>query len=100
MLLESGMAVRWYLPTQDVRTDLLDSSDTTTRCPYKGLAHYRSLRLGDRYEKDIAWTYPEPFHDADAVARMICFVDERVEVEVSDDEGAAKRGTSAGMEGT
>jgi uncharacterized protein (DUF427 family) len=40
MLLESGLPVRWYLPPEDVRTDLLDPSYTTSRCPYKGLAHY------------------------------------------------------------
>ncbi len=52
---------------QDVRTDLLQPSDTTTRCPYKGTAHYWSLRVGQRLEPDIVWSYPEPGHDADAV---------------------------------
>jgi len=40
MLLESGLLVRYYLPREDVRTDLLEPSYTTTRCPYKGIAHY------------------------------------------------------------
>jgi len=31
-----------------MRTDLLQPSDTTTRCPYKGTAHYWSLRVGHR----------------------------------------------------
>jgi uncharacterized protein (DUF427 family) len=46
MLLETGLPVRWYLPPEDVRTDLLQPSCTTTRCPYKGIAHYWSLRHG------------------------------------------------------
>ncbi len=83
MLLESGLPVRYYLPRDDVRTDLLEPSYTTTRCPYKGIAHYWSLRLGDRFEKDLVWTYPEPFHDAHAVGGLVCFVDERVDVDVS-----------------
>ncbi|WP_164701445.1 DUF427 domain-containing protein [Modestobacter sp. KNN46-3] len=87
MLCESGLPVRWYLPREDVRTDLLEPSCTTTRCPYKGIAHYWSLRLGKRSEKDLAWTYPDPFHDAEAVRGLLCFPGERVEVEVEDVEG-------------
>jgi uncharacterized protein (DUF427 family) len=84
MLLESGLPARWYLPREDVRTDLLEPSYTTTRCPYKGVAHYWSLRLEDRFEKDVAWTYPEPFHDAEAVRGLLCFVDDRVELQVTE----------------
>ncbi len=83
MLLESGLPVRWYLPREDVRTDLLEPSCTTTRCPYKGIAHYWSVRLCDRYDKDLVWTYPEPFHDAEAVRGLLCFPQERVQLEVS-----------------
>ena len=84
MLVESGLPVRWYLPREDVRTDLLEPSYSTTRCPYKGVAHYWSLRLDGRREKDVVWTYPEPFHDAEAVRGLLCFVDERVQLEVED----------------
>ncbi|MDP8962330.1 MAG: DUF427 domain-containing protein, partial [Actinomycetota bacterium] len=38
---------RYYLPAQDVRTDLLVASSRVSRCQYKGLASYFSLRLGD-----------------------------------------------------
>ncbi len=67
MLLESGLPVRWYLPPEDVRTDLLEPSYTTTRCTYKGLAHYWTLRAPEAHEKDLVWVYPAPFHDAEAV---------------------------------
>ena len=71
---------------EDMRTDLLQPSDTTTRCPYKGTAHDWSLRVGQRFEPDIVWSYPEPGHDADAVRGLLCFIDERVELDVSADE--------------
>ena len=35
-------------------------------------------------EKDIVWTYPDPFHDAEAVRGLLCFVDERVDLEADD----------------
>ena len=84
MLLESGLPVRWYLPPDDVRTALLQPSARTTRCPYKGIARYWSVRLEDGLEKDVVWSYPDPFHDADAVRGLLCFFDDRVDLEVED----------------
>ena len=94
MLLESGLPERWYLPREDVRTDLLEPSPTTTRCPYKGLAHYWSLRAAGRYEKDLVWSYPEPFSDAEAVRDLLCFPQDRVDVEVRHEPGAGAASTS------
>jgi uncharacterized protein (DUF427 family) len=88
MLIESGLPVRWYLPPEDVRTELLAPSATTTRCPYKGVAHYWSVQLGDRFEQDIVWSYPEPFHDAEGVRGLLCFFDDRADVEVTHGRGA------------
>ena len=84
MLIESGLPVRWYLPPEDVRTDLLEQSSRTTRCPYKGIAHYWSLRTDRGLEEDVVWSYPEPFSDADAVRGLLCFFDDRVDLEVED----------------
>jgi uncharacterized protein (DUF427 family) len=82
MLLETGLRPRWYLPREDVRTDLLEPSYTTSRCPYKGVAQYWTLRDGDREERDVVWSYPEPMHDAQAVDGLLCFFDERLDVSV------------------
>ncbi len=84
MLVETGLPVRWYLPREDVRTDLLEPSYTTTRCPYKGVAQYWTLRDGDREERDIVWSYPEPMHDAEAVEGLLCFFNERVDITAGD----------------
>ncbi len=83
MLLESGLPVRWYLPREDVRTDLLEPSGTTTRCPYKGVAQYWSLRLPERDEQDLVWSYPHPAHDAEGVRGLLCFPQDRVVMEVT-----------------
>jgi uncharacterized protein (DUF427 family) len=84
MLLETGLPVRWYLPREDVRTDLLEPSYTTSRCPYKGIAQYWTLREGDREERDVVWSYPEPMHDAQAVEGLLCFFHERLELTADD----------------
>src|SRR5919199_4287796 len=60
IVFETGLPVRYYLPREDVRMDLLEPSETQTVCAYKGLASYWSVRLGDRLERDVAWTYERP----------------------------------------
>ena len=69
MLIETSLPVRWYLPSDDVRMDLLAPSETRTLCAYKGVASYVSAEGAP----DVAWTYPDPLHDALPVTDMLCF---------------------------
>lgn len=83
---ETGLPTRFYLPEEDVRTDLLEESDTVTRCAYKGQArHYHAPARGDVVE-DAAWTYPDPEPGVEALEDRICFYDERVRVLVDGEE--------------
>lgn len=82
VLFESSLPPRFYVPPADVRTRYLEPSDTTTRCAYKGLASYHSLRAGETLVKDAAWTYLHPAPEAARIAGYFCFYPERVEVEV------------------
>jgi uncharacterized protein (DUF427 family) len=81
-LFESNLPTRWYLPREDVRLDLMEASEKQTRCAYKGLASYWHVRIGDALHEDLAWTYPEPQHDAEPVRDLVAFFDERVDVEI------------------
>jgi uncharacterized protein (DUF427 family) len=81
-LFETALPPRWYIPPEDVRTELLEPSDKKTRCAYKGSASYWHVRVGDRLEEDLVWTYAEPQHDAEAVRGMLCFFNERVDIEL------------------
>ena len=40
LLFETHLPVRYYLPREDVRVDLLSESDSRTTCAYKGHASY------------------------------------------------------------
>ncbi|MGH3786319.1 MAG: DUF427 domain-containing protein [Pseudonocardiaceae bacterium] len=60
LLFETHLPTRYYLPFEDVRTELLEASDTVTVCPYKGRARYWSLRVGETVVPDAAWSYPDP----------------------------------------
>lgn len=82
ILFETGHPVRYYLPKADVRMDLLEPSDRHTRCPYKGLASYWSVKLGDNVYSDYIWTYPDPIPECPKIKDLLCFFNERVDVVV------------------
>jgi uncharacterized protein (DUF427 family) len=78
LLFETHLPARYYLPAEDVRTDLLTPSDTRTACAYKGEASYYALPGAG----DIAWTYHAPLREASEVTDRIAFFNERVDVVV------------------
>ena len=81
-LFESNLPPRWYLPREDVTAEL-EPSDTVTGCPYKGEAGYYSVRLpGGAVEKDLVWFYDEPFDEVRRIDGMLCFFNERVDLEL------------------
>jgi uncharacterized protein (DUF427 family) len=79
LLSETGLPNRFYLPADDVRTELLELSATHTVCPYKGTASYRSLRTSSELIADAAWSYPEPLEGVRAVRGYLCFDAEGIE---------------------
>jgi len=79
LLFETMLPTRYYLPRADVTAELVPSS-TRTWCAYKGQASYYSAQVGDRLVPDIAWSYPDPQHDAARVRDLIAFFDERIDV--------------------
>jgi uncharacterized protein (DUF427 family) len=71
----------YYVPLADVDSELLESSDTTTYCPYKGEASYYSVRTGDNVIKDAIWFYDEPYDAVAAIAGHVAFYPDRVQIE-------------------
>jgi uncharacterized protein (DUF427 family) len=81
LLFETTLPVRYYLPAEDVRIELVPSQ-TRSACPYKGVATWWSARIGDRVAEDIAWSYPSPVPESSRIAGLICFRNERVDLTV------------------
>jgi len=77
LLFETNHPVRYYIPQEDVRMDLLVSSATTSRCPYKGPASYWSVKLGDQVFDDLVWGYMEPIPECPKIKGLLCFWHER-----------------------
>jgi uncharacterized protein (DUF427 family) len=77
VLTETGCPPRYYLPAEDVKTDLLRSSDTTSHCPFKGDAVYFSVQTDGGVAEDVIWSYPEPFSRVAQVKDLYAFWSEK-----------------------
>lgn len=77
ILFETNHPVRYYIPCDDVRMELLESSSTKSRCPYKGIASYWSVKIGDEHFPDLVWGYQEPIPECPKIKGLFCFFQER-----------------------
>jgi uncharacterized protein (DUF427 family) len=81
-LFESNLPARWYIPREDVLAEL-EPSDTDTVCPYKGHASYYSVRRDNaELARDLLWYYSDPFPEASGIAGLLCFYNEKVDIEL------------------
>jgi uncharacterized protein (DUF427 family) len=78
----------YYFPKAEVRMDLLEATDHSTHCPWKGDASYWSVRVGDRVSENAAWSYPQPAQGAPPLADYIAFYWEKMDEWLEEDEPA------------
>ena len=46
-----------YFPPESIKREYLAPSDTHSTCPWKGIASYYHVRVGDRSNQDAAWSF-------------------------------------------
>jgi len=63
----------YYFPRKDVKEQFLETSATTSVCPWKGLAHYHHIHVNQEVNKDAAWYYPTPSPLANKIKDHIAF---------------------------
>lgn len=80
LLFETSLPVRYYIPKQDWNTKLLVPSATTSRCPYKGVAAYWSVQLGERRIEDVVWSYPLAIAECPKIENLLCPYNEKVDL--------------------
>lgn len=73
-----------YLPRGDVDMSLLQRSEHTTHCPYKGEASYYSIPALGESGLNSVWTYETPFDAVADIAGYLAFYPERVSIEITD----------------
>ncbi len=80
LLFETGLPTRYYMPKHDARMDLLEQSDTVTRCPYKGEAHLYSVKIGHKLHDGLAWIYPYPTLACTRIQGLVGFFNEKLDI--------------------
>jgi uncharacterized protein (DUF427 family) len=78
---ETFLPMRIYVPREDVAAPL-HAGSRHTHCPYKGEATCLSVEAGGRRHEDLGWSYEHPLAEVGALAGLVAFWDERVDVRV------------------
>jgi uncharacterized protein (DUF427 family) len=79
LLFETGLPTRYYMPKHDARMDLLERTDTVTRCPYKGEAHLYTVKVGNTRHEALAWIYRYPTMECAKIQGLVGFLNEKVD---------------------
>jgi uncharacterized protein (DUF427 family) len=91
-VLETSQPPGFYIPSTDVRTDLLNATTATTMCEWKGAATYWDLALGSRSDGDVvtvreaAWSYERPTINFAPLAGHLAFYAQKLDECWVDDE--------------
>jgi uncharacterized protein (DUF427 family) len=79
VLHEGTYVPRYYFPRADVRAELLEATEKSTTCPFKGDASYWAVVLenGERHD-DVVWSYEHPIDSMTAIEGRLSFYNDRV----------------------
>jgi uncharacterized protein (DUF427 family) len=78
-LREAAYPAVQYIPRKDVDMVLLDRTDHTTYCPYKGDCAYYSIPLGGERSVNAVWSYEDPYAAVTPIRDYLAFYPERVD---------------------
>ncbi len=76
---EAGYPPVQYIPREDVDMSLLQRTDHSTYCPYKGDCVYYSIPSGGERSVNAVWTYEAPYAAVAAIRDYLAFYPDRVD---------------------
>ncbi|MFQ5662898.1 MAG: DUF427 domain-containing protein [Terriglobia bacterium] len=62
-----------YFPPETIKQDYFKPSEKTTRCAWKGVAHYYHIEVNGKSNPNAAWYYPDPKNAAGHIKDHIAF---------------------------
>jgi uncharacterized protein (DUF427 family) len=68
-----------YIPRKDVDMSLLQRTEHTTYCPYKGDCAYYSIPVGGERAANAVWSYEAPFDAVAVIKDHLAFYPDRVD---------------------
>jgi uncharacterized protein (DUF427 family) len=78
-LREASYPAVQYVPRKDVDMTLLERTDHSTYCPYKGDCAYYSIPLGGGRSINAVWTYEDPYSAVMSIKDHLAFYPDRVD---------------------
>lgn len=72
-VLETSHPPVYYIPPADIRMEYLHPSSQTSRCEWKGLASYYTIRVGEKQVENAGWYYPNPKPNFAAIRDCVAF---------------------------
>lgn len=72
-VIETASPPTYYIPKADIQMEYLEPSNRSTICEWKGRARYWSLRVGENFSLNAAWSYPEPREGFELITDYIAF---------------------------
>ncbi|QNK83290.1 DUF427 domain-containing protein [Nakamurella sp. PAMC28650] len=79
VLQEAAYPAVQYIPMADVDQTVLQRTDHSTHCPYKGDASYYSITVGGDRSVDAIWTYESPNEAVAGIKDHVAFYPDRVD---------------------
>jgi uncharacterized protein (DUF427 family) len=86
LLYESNLPPRLYVPVDHLAHDLLEATEHSTHCPFKGDASYWSIAVGGETRENKIWHYPEPVEQAPWLEGLAGFYWDAVDRWLDEDE--------------
>ena len=78
-LREAAYPAVQYIPRKDVDMSLLERTDHTSYCPYKGDCSYYSIPVGGERSVNAVWSYEQPFDAVSQIKDYVAFYPDRVD---------------------
>ena len=79
VLREASYPEVYYIPRNEVDMTMLERTDHTTYCPYKGDCSYYSIPSGGDKTVNAVWTYESPYAPVVEIAQHLAFYPDRVD---------------------
>lgn len=74
---EGNYDTRFYFPKSDIKMAMLEETDHSTYCPFKGTARYWTIRSEAGDLENGVWAYDAPYQEGQKLQDHLCFYMEK-----------------------